>query len=74
MSIVPATRLGANDVIALLGAGGMGEIYRARDSRLDRDVAIKILTTALADDHAFRDRFHEFMINMNFTSPPPVSW
>src|SRR5215471_16825403 len=50
MSLSPGTRLGAYDVISPLGAGGMGEVYRARDRKLDRDVAIKILPEALAAD------------------------
>ena len=50
MSLAPGTRLGAYDVIALLGAGGMGEVYRARDTNLDRDVALKILPEAFATD------------------------
>ena len=45
------TRLGPYEIIASLGAGGMGEVYRARDSRLGRDVAIKVLPAAFASDH-----------------------
>ena len=43
MSLTPGQRLGPYEVIGILGAGGMGEVYRARDSALSRDVAIKIL-------------------------------
>jgi serine/threonine protein kinase len=50
MSLAPGTRLGAYEVIGPLGAGGMGEVYRARDTRLHRDVAIKILPAAFASD------------------------
>ena len=46
----PGARLGSYEVIAQLGAGGMGEVYRARDTKLDRDVALKILPAAFADD------------------------
>ena len=42
MSLAPGARLGAYEVLALIGAGGMGEVYKARDTRLDRSVAIKI--------------------------------
>src|SRR5712692_5238483 len=42
------TRLGSYEILAPLGAGGMGEVYRARDTKLDRDVAIKVLPAALA--------------------------
>src|SRR6266536_933751 len=52
------TRLGPYLIIAPLGAGGMGEVYRARDTRLDRDVAIKVLPEHLARDAAALARFH----------------
>ena len=55
--MTPGTRLGAYEVIAPLGAGGMGEVFKARDTRLDRFVAIKMLPPALASDPARRERF-----------------
>ena len=57
MSLPSGTRLGPYEVLAGIGAGGMGEVYRARDTRLGRDVAIKVLPVALAADSQFRDRF-----------------
>ena len=48
MSLTRGTRLGSYEILSALGAGGMGEVYRARDTKLDRDVAIKVLPTALA--------------------------
>ena len=57
MALAPGTRLGAYDLVALIGAGGMGEVYKARDTRLDRTVAVKILPAALAADPEFRERF-----------------
>ena len=60
MPFEPGTRLGPYEIIAPLGAGGMGEIYRARDTRLDRTVAVKVLAGALAADSESRLRFeHE---------------
>jgi Tol biopolymer transport system component len=57
MTLVPGTRLGPYEILSALGAGGMGEVYRARDTRLDRTVAIKILPTELASDPDLRVRF-----------------
>ena len=50
MALTPGTRLGVYEVIASIGAGGMGQVFRARDTKLDRDVAIKILPEAFAHD------------------------
>ena len=50
MTLAPGTRLGAYDVLALIGAGGMGEVYRAKDSKLHRDVALKVLPDLWAND------------------------
>ena len=57
MPIAPGTRLGPYEVLAPIGAGGMGEVYRARDTRLDRTVAIKILPQQLAATPEVRQRF-----------------
>src|SRR5262245_52794668 len=58
MAVSDGTRLGPYEVVALIGAGGMGEVYKARDTRLDRTVAIKVLSTALQADPHLRERVH----------------
>src|SRR5262245_36042183 len=57
MSLTPGARFGGYEVVGLLGAGGMGEVYRARDTKLNRDVALKILPDAFAADPDRRARF-----------------
>src|SRR5580692_9715507 len=57
MALNSGTKLGPYEVQASLGAGGMGEVYRARDTRLDRDVALKILHSEVAGDPDRRVRF-----------------
>jgi eukaryotic-like serine/threonine-protein kinase len=52
------SRLGPYEIVSSLGAGGMGDVYRARDTRLDRAVAVKVLPDSLASDAAFRQRLH----------------
>ena len=56
-SLAPGTKLGPYEIVAALGAGGMGEVYRARDTRLERTVAIKILPAAFSAD---TDRLRRF--------------
>src|SRR5215471_3267364 len=57
MYLAPGQKLGPYEVVSALGAGGMGEVYRARDTRLGRDVAIKILPKELSADPTRKQRF-----------------
>jgi serine/threonine protein kinase len=56
MALTPGTKLGPYEVQSPLGAGGMGEVYRAHDSRLDRPVAIKVLPSSIACDPVAKQR------------------
>src|SRR6202158_4412901 len=56
MGLATGTKIGPYEIVALLGAGGMGEVYRARDTRLDRDVAVKVLPANLSSDPSLRQR------------------
>jgi serine/threonine protein kinase len=60
MTIAAGTRLGSYEVLAQIGAGGMGEVYQAHDTKLGRDVAIKVLPEAFAHDA-------ERLIRVSFT-------
>ncbi|HUF25167.1 MAG TPA: protein kinase [Vicinamibacterales bacterium] len=73
MSLTSGTRIGPYDIIAPLGAGGMGEVYRARDTRLDRDVAIKILPPAFAADAERLARFEREAKTLASLSHPNIA-
>ena len=72
MSLASGARLGPYEVLAPLGAGGMGEVYKARDSRLDRLVAVKILPPALALSDDARERFEREARSISRLSHPHV--
>src|SRR5574339_6531 len=58
MALEPRIRLGPYEILSPLGAGGMGEVYQARDTRLERTVAVKVLPSQLTSSAAARERFH----------------
>jgi serine/threonine-protein kinase len=57
MPLAPGTRLGSYEILSSVGAGGMGEVYRARDTQLKRDVAVKVLAESVAGDSDRLARF-----------------
>ena len=67
MPLQPGTTLGSYAVTAKIGEGGMGEVYRARDTKLDRDVALKVLPQAFIDDP---DRLARFEREASLAEPP----
>ena len=73
VAVVRGTRLGPYEVMDLIGAGGMGEVYRARDTRLERDVALKVLPDDRAGRGAERDRFEREARALAALSHPHIS-
>jgi serine/threonine protein kinase len=59
MTLATGTRLGPYEIVAPIGAGGMGEVYKARDTRLEREVALKVLPAAVAIDPERLRRFEQ---------------
>ncbi len=72
MTISPGTRLGPYEIVAPIGAGGMGEVWRAKDTRLEREVAIKVLPPGLAEDAQFLKRFEREAKTISQLSHPHV--
>jgi Tol biopolymer transport system component len=72
MRLAPGTRLGPYEIVSLLGTGGMGEVYRARDTRLERSVAIKLLAPGAAWDAAAKARFEREARAISSLSHPHV--
>ncbi|NOT02051.1 MAG: hypothetical protein HOP29_15670 [Phycisphaerales bacterium] len=70
MALIPGTRFGPCEILSLLGAGGMGEVYRARDTRLNRDAAIKVLPEAMMRD---ADRIARFECEAKVLALPQSS-
>ena len=69
MPLLPGTRVGLYEIVALIGAGGMGEVYRANDTRLNRQVAIKFLSATLADPEARRRFQREAQVASSLNHP-----
>jgi len=72
LALSPGNRLGPYEIVAPLGAGGMGEVYRAKDTRLDRDVAVKILPAGFAANPEFKARFEREAKTISQLSHPNV--
>ena len=72
MALTPGTRLGQYDIVETIGAGGMGEVYRARDPRLDREVAIKVLAAQLDTDPDALARFEREAVSVAKLSHPNI--
>ena len=73
MSLTPGTRLGAYDILAIIGAGGMGEVFRARDTRLQRDIALKVLPDTFVRDPDRLARFRREALVLAALNHPNVA-
>jgi serine/threonine protein kinase len=72
MAIASGTKFGPYEIISPLGAGGMGEVYRARDTRLDRDVAIKVLSGHFVSTPSLKERFDREARTISQLSHPNI--
>ena len=72
MALTPGSRLGPYEIVAPIGAGGMGEVYRATDTRLGRDVAVKVLPTHLSTNEEIRQRFEREAKTISQLSHPHI--
>ena len=72
MALTAGTRLGPYEILAPLGSGGMGEVYRAKDTRLNRDVAVKVLPEGLAGNELLRARFEREAKSISSLSHPNI--
>jgi len=72
MTVQTGTRLGHFEIVEAIGAGGMGEVWRAKDTRLDREVAIKVLPPGFADDDQLRQRFEREAMAISQLNHPHV--
>src|SRR5262245_45112283 len=73
MSLSVGSRIGSYEVLSLLGKGGMGEVYRARDTKLDRDAALKLLPDSLMRDQEYLTRFQREARALAALSHPHVA-
>jgi len=77
MSVGVGTRLGPYEIMSALGAGGMGEVYRARDTKLGRDVALKILPASFTNDPERVARFRreaQVLVSLNDSHVGQIHW
>jgi serine/threonine protein kinase len=72
MALVGGSRLGPYEILSPIGSGGMGEVYKARDTRLERMVAVKILRSHLSDSPEFRQRFEREAKTISSLSHPHI--
>ncbi|HEY3122559.1 MAG TPA: protein kinase [Thermoanaerobaculia bacterium] len=72
MPLFAGTRLGPYEILAAVGAGGMGEVYKARDTRLERTVAVKVLPSHLSQNEEVRQRFEREAKTISSLSHPHI--